>query len=550
MISFMKKIAFYILILNFLTSSCIRSEYTIEDINLHTEFELGYALPVVKGEFNLADLVNNKEDGLFQISNDTIFLKARQYPVFSIERQDLLSFQKKDSSYTFNLNRDISFNQNDTYKPSGTLWTASYNLVSEEDENMEIDSLFFNSGFLWFTSHNNYDHNIELLVRSGSLIDNGGSPYQTEITIPAQSNTEWSIDLQQFKIIPESSTNGITSILFDFAPVFHNSGTNIIRSDQEISVNITSDNLNDIEYAFGNATNKEFGLAIPLNWFNDSLYNKFLTGSLAIADPRINVIYDHSLGCESSLHFRFESYPKNGAPIKVTPPDHWVNYSFDYLNPSSTGNWQINKSTAPGIDKIISFFDLDSIYLDLSLTTNPNKNTNREFNYLLDTSRFDLGLEFSLPLKLLADVHFSDTIANPLLGEELEQKVTLEHFRIYYSFENKFPLGFDASIELYDSIQGKVIETILFNENDGVPFLQAAEVENENVIAPIATKGSIAITENSVNNFLNHATHMIVKANFFTSNHTYCRIGISNGIKFKLGFDLKGAYELDPDFSL
>ena len=525
---------------------CIRSEYTIEDINLHTEFEMGYAFPVVKGEFNLADLVNNKEDGVFQISNDTIFLKALLYPVFSIERQDLLRFQEKDSSYTFNLNRDINFNQNNSYKPSGTPWTASYNFVSEE--NMEIDSLFFNSGFLWMASYNHYDHVVDLSVSSGSLTDNAGKRYQTEITIPAHGNTKWDIDLQRFKIVPQISTDGNASILFEFTPVFHNSGTNIIRSEQEILINIAPNNLNDIKYAFGNLNNKEFGFETQLKWFNDSLLNNFLTGSLAIADPRINIIYNNSLGCESALHLRFESYPKNNAPIRVTPPDHLAGYSPDYINPQYTGNWLINKDNAPGIDKIISFFDLDSIYLNMSVTTNPNKDINREFNYLLDTSRFDLGLECSLPLKLLADVYFSDTVANPLMREEMDQKVTLDHFRIYYSFENGFPLGFDASIDLYDSIQGKVIETILFNENDGVPFLQAAEVENENVVAPIETKGSIAITENTVNNFLNHASHIIIKANFFTYNQTYCRIGISNGIKFKLGFDLKGEYQLDQDF--
>lgn len=537
----------YLFSMVLISFSCIRHDYDLEDLSLHTELEMGYAFPVVKGEFNMKDLAMIQEGGLLEVQGDTILLHKTIYPVYSITREDMLRFPDQNTPMQeFHYEKDIYFDGNDTIIPKENPWLAKRDLVAKT--NMEIDSMFLNNGFLYFTVYNNYFHRLKLNVKSTSLIDTKGNPYSHEVIFDAGKRQSWSLQLNQYKIIPEHSANDTSTLVFEIQPTFYKLNDTFISKDQSVHFFIEANDLNDLNRAFGNATQKQFAFTVPLNWFSDSLYRDFLSGRLAIDDPRIGFFYNHSLGCESDLHFRFESYLKNGDSIFVTPPNRLVAFSNDFMNPSSMGDWIINKSNAEGIDKVITFFDLDSLYVNLSITTNPNKERNRAQNYLLDSSRFDLGLNLEVPLKLLADVHFTDTILNPLRGSEVNQQFTLDHFRIHYSFENGFPLGFDASIELYDSIQQKVVEKIPFNENNGLPFLQPAEVSDGNVIGWISTKGSIAIKENSVNNFLNMATHLIVKADFFTSNQNYCQIGISNGIRFKLGFDLKGEYTLDPKF--
>lgn len=141
------------------------------------------------------------------------------------------------------------------------------------------------------------------------------------------------------------------------------------------------------------------------------------------------------------------------------------------------------------------------------------------------------------------DTAFTDTIGFDFGDEDNIQSFEVEYFRLHHKTKNYLPVAFDLWLVSYDSITQTNLDTIKFKENGY--FLEAAPIDGSG--NPIeseidSTVGVLEIDNNTAENILNVATHMIIEARLISDTTAIIPINKNKRIWLKYGFEAKGRY--------
>jgi hypothetical protein len=208
---------------------------------------------------------------------------------------------------------------------------------------------------------------------------------------------------------------------------------------------------------------------------------------LKVADPRINIFTENSLGVPFELTLdsviataedgsteTLEIY--EGHPFIIPAP------SINMIGETAYGKFYINNQTS-------NFQDLLNIAPHtLSYRATGDTGSQNQSHFLLDTSRFMTEMEFLLPLDLLfTEYTLADTLEFAL-GEDGIDTSFVKHVVVNLSTVNELPIELGLQVYLLDAS-----DTVLDSLINGDPvFLSSSEVDSEGRLLT-ASKDSLSI---------------------------------------------------------
>lgn len=519
--------------------ACRRDELDFDKIANRVQNERNFSGPLVLGNLSLREIVEENEDSTIVINGDTVSLVIRQDSVLNFVVSDFANFPEQDSSLYISISgNDIPVGGQSIIDTTALEIDTIHAIVLENS--MRIDSAYLQTGQLSISSENTFNHDLDLIISSSSLIDESGNPLSHTIyNIRSGESRHELVNIDNYTVKTESG-----GIHINFHPIIYvNPAYSIISSSNSLNIYFGVRDLNDFDAVFG-------FLGYHTESYDTSIVDLLpemldgLEGTFSATNPKINFIYDQSFGLGAEFDLLMEAHYNDKAPVTIDPPVGVIGYSADYQNPEYHGKISWNRNTIPNIDELVSFPFPDSLRLNGAIETNKNEDSLTHTNYALWESSLNLGLEIEIPLEFSADLSYTDTIPFEGIGED-NSMIEVEKADLVYWFLNYFPLGFDAVLVLHDSISGQDLGTINLSSDPTKMFLEPAPVDSQgNVINDQVTRhdGRISLDKSTAELLLNETTHLIVQANLITTDASSARIGVDAELEFQFSLDAQLTY--------
>ncbi len=474
----------FLLVGGLLLTSCHKEYFQLDKLSDELELETDLVAPLIHGSLSLGDLVarfdssgytGEFEDGLLYLSYSDTLVDVM------VDTLDLVP-----DGYYNELFIDAEIGDDPIYIGSAIGDTVHFRKSKffgfETVGENRMDSVLFKGGELETLMESTFQHTGFLTVSSNYIKDSDGNPYSYIIEITdASGNFTWSEsnDLEGFFL--ETDQQGDSSVFrMDYDLALINSGNPVNPGDQ---CNINS-NFTDMGFykLFGYVAPEEVvsengELDIPLFADNPDLRH------LKIADPRINVTIENSLGIPFELEVDsliataedgstetlvfYEGYP-----FIIPAPD------MNMIGETVYGEYHINNQTS-------NFRELLNLAPSaLSFGVSGYTGSQSQSHFLLDTSRFMAEAEFVLPLDLsISEYALTDTmefsVGDGGIDTSLVKEVVVSVFTI-----NELPL--ELSLQIYLLDESYAVLDSLF---DGVPpLLPSSEVDPDGRLVSASEK--------------------------------------------------------------
>lgn len=539
------------LVLIIVSSACKKDELDLDKISNQIVNERNIAMPMVLGEFSIKHFIEQDTDSLLTVNGDTISLIFREDPVFTFNVSDFAEIPVQPSfNYTLSPGVDI---------PTTGISVIDSDLIEKDtvftfdlNNDMRIDSVILNTGTLSLTIDNSFNFTVDLDISSTSIVSPNGTIFSETIEdIGPLESTTVNFDLSSYSVKTFDS-DGSRAIALKFHPVLRNTeDEDLVNASDNMGITFRFSDLNDFTGLFGffgyitetfdTTLSSEDILSIDLGG---------LDGELNVTNPKVNILYNQSIGLGSKIDLNLEVIHYDDANVSIVFPTADINYSEDYLNPDYSGTITFNQNNVSNIDELIAIPVPDELTIGAAFQVNEGEDSDETYNYALWESSMTLGLEVEVPLELRADATYLDTFdISDMIGDDVE--IDIEYANLTYWFKNYFPLGFDAQLILFDSIANVRLDTIYLNSDSTSQFLEPASVdENGDVLTDEVEKhsGSIELTQSEAENLLNETTHIIVQATVQTTdsdNISSVRVGYDSKLEFQFGLDARLTYTIN-----
>jgi len=214
---------------------------------------------------------------------------------------------------------------------------------------------------------------------------------------------------------------------------------------------------------------------------------KKISGDFHISKPSIKVNYLNSFGIPAMITINATGKRDNRvqnlnlAPFRIDYPVFPVR---------ETSSVFIVDGTNSSLPDLISLPPVEAIFSG-SAKMNPDGPSGQRNNYVFGDSRLLASLEIEVPLQLwINNLQFADTVDNFLKSGENEndkdnpfRPENMEYFRIQITTSNGFPLGASLKLMLYDTVTGRILDTI-----DASDLIKPATVDaSGKVVSPVET---------------------------------------------------------------
>ena len=529
---------------------CKRDELDLDKISKKFVVERDVAMPLIRGSFNFGEMIEESEDSILVINGDTVKMVIQADSLFNLNVRDYIDIPPQNPlTYVISPPADIFL------PPLLTGDTSLASLISDTIfvfnllNSMRLDSVMASTGDINVSADNSFNHDIKLVISSSSITDEFNNRIIDTLNVPAGSSNSMTINIDNHRIKTIDGyydTTGQTAISVRFDPIItRNIAENFIRASESLDIHFGLGDINDFEAAFG-----FFGFdTISFDTTVNDIFPEMLEGvdgTFSVTNPKLRLNYEQSLGISLNMDFLMEAMHTDQPDVTIDPAKSVINYSNDYNSPIYSGSIVWDRTTVLNIDQLISFPLPDSIMVSAAFILNEGADSLTSVNYILNDSKFDLSLEFEVPLEFRADLTYLDTIK---LGEIIDSAdfVEVEFVNLHYWFENYFPVGYDANLILYDtvSVPPRTLDTIKLNTVPGTIFMEPAPVDaNGSVVRDQVERqaGVVVLTKSAAQNLLNVATHLIMEAKLMSTDFNSVRISTESGIEYQFGIEAKGSY--------
>ena len=390
----------------------------------------------------------------------------------------------------------------------------------------------------------------ELVLESGKVhysLENFSSGVNLDLElINAEANgTPWSLGL---KTDGSGMARDGTGDLGGSALDFEESGNNLAvrytvsagNEDEMRYFDVTADNVRFnmyfSDFAAGYATgffgSQEIEMDDEEFDLETDLFDK-ITGDFRLTRPSVRMFYENSAGVPVNLRFNLDASSSDGRKrVLLLPEEH---PGFNIKTPeqpfeSEKGEIVIDRETSD----VVEFIALPpaSIKIEAGALKNPEGDTGVP-NFITSESRFLMGMDIDLPLELrLTDLQFSDTLD---LGIDPDDADIVERVVLSIDVSNRFPLGAELDLSLYDSVNNRVVHTF-----ETIMLLDAADVDANGFVISGPGKSSSAEVEitGATVEHLREAGHLILSARLNTGRHDGQQVPVrfqtTNGLDFRI----------------
>jgi len=517
-----------------LLTSCHKEYFQLDRLSDEVEIETDLVAPLVFGSLSMGDLVarfdssgysGEFEDGLMYLSYSDTLVEVL------VDTLDLVV----DGFYNeFYFDADVGDDPIFIGSEIGDtvhFTKIKYHGFETTGEN-RLDSVLFKGGELETEIRSTFLHTGFLTISSQDIKDSYGNPYTYRVDISDPSgNFTWTetIDLDGYFL--ETDQQGDSSVFrMDYDLALINSG-NPINPGDYCDVN---SNFMDMGFyrLFGfvdpdEVVSESGELDIPLFADNPELTH------LQIADPRINVSIENSLGIPFEL--KIDSLIATGEggstetlvfyeghPFIIPAPD------FTMIGEKVFAEYPINNQTS-------NFRDLLNLAPHtLSYGVSGNIGSQNQNHFLLDTSRFMAEAEFVLPLDLsISEYALTDTMEFTLGDEGIDTSLVKDVVVSVFTV-NELPLQLALQIFLLDESH-----TVLDSIFDGTPpLLPSSEVDLDGRLVSASEKNNRINFPTERLGVLEQTKHMRVEARIVSSGsgNQYVKFYSDYSLDFDISF--------------
>lgn len=434
-------VAFALILLLIPLSGCIKSAdfdfSKMEDI----QWNPNLAVPLVSSDLTIMDIIKQSGDSSnFVIDNDnfvTLVYKDRLYSVrpmesFAIPQQSFgfshtfsaaeITALQSTGSLTIPFQQDITLTPADTIRVDSLTYTSGSMVMS-------VTSSFSNSGSFTFSIPN--------ATKGSTTLQGGINPVASGTSV---------VDLSDYTFDLTKVSGKPSTIRLNASLTLTNDGN--INAGDNISFSFVQSS-GDVKVASGyfgrfylfSGTQKEY-----INLFNKA----FSDGEFNLVNPYFNFTFTNSLGLPirlgigelkgtsstSGQSLDLAGNPGIPNPIAITSPA----YSDVDQNKVTTLSVD-NTATGGAISAFINLLKPGTIEYMFDAMTNPSGEVSE--NFLRDSSRFNIDVEFGLPLY--------GSVANFAVQDTFDFKVDnidqVQQLLLRSDIINEFPM--DAKIQIY-----------------------------------------------------------------------------------------------------
>ena len=488
--------------------------YDFEKLSGMMQYDPEIDGPLVRGSLTAEDLFA-RWDSLMENNGDTVVLAFREDSLFYFNVEDLNEIPPQDTQ-EFNL------------IPSYTLTSAEMPdsiYIDSTDiygftlaDNMRIDSLYTNDGFLMIEVSSSFRHAGNLTIHCPEIVIEG-QLFQKTIPISNTDGTFYTkllYPLTDAQIYPDNSIPGEPFIQNIYHLVLYRNPGQGIEAGDRVRINYSIVELDKFETIFGYGGNRIFSEDTVFSTGLEAIEG--LTGTFSVIDPRINFNYDNSFGLPVGLDLYIQGHFSDGNTVTLDPPLQVMTASDNYLQPHVEGSLSYNRTNIPNIGELLTFPVPDSITVGGQANANPGVTDAR--NFILKNSKVLIDLEIKIPLAFSADLQLRDTFAMAI--EKPEAVDYIEYAKLHYRIRNEFPVNLEPYLILYDSIADVNRDTLLLAESLSDPFIKAAPVDANGISIPSQVEdytGTVELDEKLMDHFF-HDTNKLIIVGGFSSYQT------------------------------
>jgi hypothetical protein len=494
--------------------------------------------PLVWGSLTAGDMLA-QWDSLMENRGDTVVLVFRADSLFYYTVEDFSGIPEQDTS-TFNLVSAVTF----PVLLDSLVIDSTDSYILTVENNMRIDSLYINDGYLMIDVNSSFRHEGTLTIEYPQVFVDG-QMFHEIVQISSTTGDFHEVNyypLRNTKIYVDNSVPGEGSILSNYHLVLQpNPGQGIDIGDQ-VQINYSFIDLDEFEVIFGYAGNDFYSIDTAFSTGLEPISG--ISGSFSVTDPQIKVTYKNSFGLPVGIDLSMLGIFGDGHSVLIDPAEQITEASDDYLQPWSEGFIEFNRTTIPNINEFLSFPPPDSLVAEGMVRANPGVSDAR--NFVLKNSSLRVGVDIEVPLAFEADLQLRDTFKLNLDKPEAADNV--EYANLHYRIRNEFPINLDPYIILYDSVADINLDTILFTESLTVPFIPAAPVDENGVTITSQVEeitGVIRLDKELIHNFFMEANKMIMVGSFASTNTEKVVILTTYKFDFKVNLEAKIRYQTE-----
>ncbi|HNW99574.1 MAG TPA: hypothetical protein PKK00_14300 [Bacteroidales bacterium] len=515
---------FLILMTVLVQQSCIKKDDFDFKKMASFEYSPNLVAPIIHTSLTMDDLLASNQL-IHEDANNFLTLIYRT-TVFSKKIDELIDIPNQTINTSINFST-VSIPAGDSLiMPT---YTTAYTFNSSNGE--RFDSIFIKSGVLDFNINGDVNHNLKINVNIPGLLKNGQSfkkiiNYNYTGSLPVTIHNNF--DLSGYKLTFSSGNN--ININYDLT-VYGDNNSDYSPYNLNMGESFTDIGFNMI---FG------FMGTIDLDFNQDSvdvsIFNNTLSGSIYLADPKVRLYLNNSLGLPINFTINTLAAMSSSNTVLVTP----------FVNPYP---WQINYPSYSEIGQSKeTIFTLDSTNSNIRQAVNispqyfscianaqanplPN-NPLTDKNFVIDTSKISLDVEVEIPFHgSVSDYALQDTV-DFSLSEDIE-KIDWLIFRV--NTLNGFPL--DATMQIYfvDSLEKK-IDSLLVPEEQVITSGVIGPAPDYKVVSPTHKLTTDKISHDRLMNMINvKKIYIYSKLETANSGNTIIKMYSDYNIDIKIG---------------
>lgn len=363
---------------------------------------------------------------------------------------------------------DLNFSITDLQVASATAALPDQLVVDQEfsdtftidlDEDFQLTEVSFESGKIDYTINSTFSADVAIVLDFSTGSQGGASPLEYTITATGDQLTTGSIDL----------SDALFDLTADAEQPYNKLPVDISASVNTEGSEVYFENTDKIEFDFSIS---DFEVDLVKGYFsnksetleNDSIeidieeITDRISGDFTLSNPSVRLEYEHTFGIPLELNLGITAVDSDGDEQSLNADPIVIDYSSDSDNPLTTSTFVLDRNNSD-LPDLVSMLP-SVIRYQGSAELNPDGNEGYT-NFIFGDSRFLANLEIEVPFEFrMQNFAFNDTIDNELeMGDE-DEEIPVESLELRGTFTNGFPVGASIVIQLYDSVNQVVLNTI------------------------------------------------------------------------------------------
>ena len=530
------------LIIAGLLSSCVQEYLEADGFSAEAQLNPTYSIPAVKAYLSASDFMPESEtvDQFLELNDEGYFELSYKQELYSLTAPEQVDIPDQLFEQSIRLDETELINFNFALHVE---IARDYKYGFVAPDSMHLDYLVFSGGEMRIQIQSEWAIDIELQLVLPGFTDENGNELILDFGNISEVPVDDIIALGGYSIDLTNNQTSRDTLIMEYSLVLDQEAGQTSNADDEVSVVVT---LSDIAFESVEGYFGKRNQVIEENTFPMDFTNNLVSGEIEIENPQFNIFYTNSFGIP--VQFDFTSL----YAINAENQQEEIIFSDPALDPI---HLSIPAAVGDSIADTISITGQNSNLFDVilsfpkSLTFGGQVDLNAGVdpldyapNFLPGDGKFDIAVEFRLPLSARFNFFMQDTMENPI-NTSLPDVDMIERIFIKLDLENTFPIDIGIQIYWADSLYNIVDSAFTeFDPGENMQFVLGSSDGS-----PVASSFDLNLPLEKVKNiapakwmFLNAA---VTSAGFDTPG-TFTQITDQFGIEFALGIDLE--LNVDP----